>query len=162
MSNPTNSTVGQPAAGTASGITMYIGDHSGTTKYLRTHRSLHVFCDGPYRGNGNKGILKYGRVLLVGSGIGITDLPAWADKHLNLKLDCSVREAAEPLVRDLGTVVGNITDGAVLIDRRLGWKRIGVAVCGLGQPCYDVREAVLRLGRKEKVVFELEVDVFSW
>jgi len=39
---------------------------------------------------------------------------------------------------------------------------VGVVVCGLGGLCDDVRREVAKMGRREKTVFELEVDAFSW
>ncbi|KAI1104975.1 ferric reductase like transmembrane component-domain-containing protein [Jackrogersella minutella] len=166
--------VSPQAAEIFSGITMYIKKHSGMTKYLRSHCRLPVLVDGPYRGSASKRILNCDRVLLIGGGIGITGLLAWTDRHLNVKLAWSIKPVDEPLMDDLGTALSNIAEKEVLVGRRLdvdallkqevqaGWKRIGVVVCGPGELCDAVREAVVVLGRKEKTVFELEVDAFSW
>ena len=119
-------------------------------------------------------MLKCDRVLLIGGGIGITGLLAWAHAHVNVKLAWSVKSTAQSLVQDLETALLGIADKAVLIDERLdvdallaqeiesGWKRIGVVVCGPAGLCDSVRLAVVRFGQREKAVFELEVDAFSW
>ncbi|KAI0888490.1 ferric reductase like transmembrane component-domain-containing protein [Annulohypoxylon maeteangense] len=173
-SNPSEPSPSPSVADAYSGTTMYIKKHAGMTKYLRSHRSLPVLLDGPYRGNANKEILKCDRVLLIGGGIGITGLLAWTDRHFNVKLAWSMKMATEPLMKDLGTALGKVADKVVLVGERLdvnallaqevssGWKRVGVVVCGPGGLCDDVRESVVSFGRREKTVFELEVDAFSW
>ncbi|KAI1089725.1 ferric reductase like transmembrane component-domain-containing protein [Rostrohypoxylon terebratum] len=165
------------------GISMYIKRHTGSTKYLRapanpttttTTTTIPVLLDGPYRGNASAQILKCDRVLLIGGGIGVTGLLAWTDKHPNVKLAWSVRAAAAPLVVDLGAALARVADKLVLVGERLdvsallahevsaGWERVGVVVCGPGGLCDDVRQAVVTFGRREKTVFELEVDAFTW
>ncbi|KAI1453015.1 ferric reductase like transmembrane component-domain-containing protein [Annulohypoxylon moriforme] len=173
-SHPSEPSASPPATDVCSGITMYIKKHAGMTKYLRTHHSLPVLLDGPYRGNANQEILKCDRVLLIGGGIGVTGLLAWTDRHFNVKLAWSMKKVAEPLAMDLGAALGKVADKVVLVGERLdvnallaqevssGWKRVGVVVCGPGGLCDDVREAVVSFGRREKTVFELEVDAFSW
>ncbi|KAI2633203.1 ferric reductase like transmembrane component-domain-containing protein [Hypomontagnella submonticulosa] len=155
-------------------ITMYIKKHSGITKYLRTHASLPVLFDGPYRGNAKEGVLKCDRVLLIGGGIGITGLLMWANAHVNVKLAWSLKETSKSLEEDLAIALDNIADKEVVIGKRLdvnellaqevkaGWKRVGVVVCGPDGLCDDVRQAVVTFGRRRETVFELEVDAFSW
>ncbi|XDG06374.1 hypothetical protein ABKA04_005989 [Annulohypoxylon sp. FPYF3050] len=171
----------EPSANTSppatDGVSMYIKRHAGSTKYLRAHphqTSIPVLLDGPYRGNPTSKILKCDRVLLIGGGIGITGLLAWTDRHPNVKLAWSVRAAAEPLALDLGAALARVEDRVVLVGQRLnvsallaqevstGWERVGVVVCGPAGLCDDVREAVVVFGRRERTVFELEVDAFTW
>lgn len=163
-----------PASTGTDSISIYIKKHHGTTRLIGEHSNLPVFLDGPYRGNCSRDVLKCDRVLLIGGGIGITGLLAWAHAHVNVKLAWSVKSTAQSLVQDLETALLGIADKAVLIDERLdvdallaqeiesGWKRIGVVVCGPAGLCDSVRLAVVRFGQREKAVFELEVDAFSW
>lgn len=155
-------------------ITIYVKKHTGITRLLQTHADLPVLLDGPYRGNSSDAVLKCDRLLLVGGGIGITGLLPWAQAHVNVKLAWSARQVAEPLVADLAVCLDNIADKQVLIGERLdidalltqevqtGWKRVGVVVCGPAGLCDDVREAIVRFGRREKTIFEIEVDAFTW
>ncbi|KAK9775139.1 putative FAD-binding FR-type domain-containing protein [Seiridium cardinale] len=166
-------TIVHQALGT-DGITIYIKKSTGMTSFLQNRKGLPVLIDGPYRGNSSEGVLKCDRVLLIGGGIGITGLLTWAHAHVNVKLAWSVKQTAEPVVRDLATALDNIADKEVLFGERLdidallskevhaGWKRVGVVVCGPAGLCDSVRAAVVRFGRQEKTVFELEVDSFSW
>jgi ferredoxin-NADP reductase len=46
---------------------------------------------------------------------------------------------------------------------RAEWSRVGVVVCGPTELCDGIRAKVARLGgRREKVIFELEIDAYSW
>lgn len=167
------STVWPASAGTDS-ISIYIRKQKGTTGLIREHTRLPVLLDGPYRGNRSREVLKCDRVLLIGGGIGITGLLTWTHAHVNVKLAWSVKHTAQPLVQDLETALAAVADKAVLVGKRLnvdallaqeiesGWRRIGVVVCGPAGLCDGVRQAVVKFGRSEKAVFELEVDAFSW
>ena len=158
----------------ANRITLYIKKHAGITSRLRYHSDLPVLFDGPYGGNPSAGILKCDRVLLIGGGVGITGLLAWAHAHVNVKLFWSVRQNSHGLVRDLRAVLDNIADKEIQVGKRLevdslleqeaqvGWRRIGVVMCGPAGLCDDVRAAVVRLGREGKTIFELEVEAFTW
>lgn len=155
-------------------ISIYAKKHTGITRYLRSHTSLPVLLDGPYRGNPSDGILKCDRVLLIGGGIGITGLLPWVHAHLNVKLAWSIKQAAEGLMKELSVVLDTIADKEVVIGKRLdvyslleqevqaGWDKIGVVVCGPAELCDVIRAAVVSFGRREKTVFELEVDAFTW
>ena len=44
----------------------------------------------------------------------------------------------------------------------VGYKRVGVVVCGPPGMCDDVRFHVAGVGRSAKTGFELDVDAFSW
>jgi len=67
-----------------------------------------------------------------------------------------------------------MADKEVLIGERLnieallrnevdvGYKKVGVVVCGPAGMCDDVRAIVAGFGRSGKIVFELEVEAFSW
>lgn len=163
-----------PSAEGTDSITLYVKNHHGITKHLRAHQGLPVLFDGPYRGNASGGVLKCDRVLLIGGGIGVTGLLPWINAHVNVKLAWSLKETSEPLAQDLATALENIADKEVLVGKRLdvnallaqeiqaGWDRVGVVVCGPDSLCDDVRAAVVSFGRKEKTIFELEVDAFSW
>lgn len=163
-----------PYSGTTGGVTLYVKNHSGMTKYLRAHRNLPVLFDGPYRGNASGGVLKCDRVLLIGGGIGVTGLLPWVNAHVNVKLAWGIKQTSEPLMNDLAmalesvadkeVVIGNRLDVRALLERevRAGWDRVGVVVCGPAGLCDAVRAAVVSFGRGEKTIFELEVDAFSW
>jgi hypothetical protein len=72
------------------------------------------------------------------------------------------------------TALGNVADKQVLVGQRfdikellqrdmaIGYKKIGVVVCGPAEMCDETRAVVAGLGRGSKTVFELHVDAFSW
>ncbi|KAH7199003.1 ferric reductase like transmembrane component-domain-containing protein [Fusarium flagelliforme] len=165
-------TVSQKATGTDS-ISIYIKKHRGTTSLLTERFGLPVLLEGPY-GSPSREILKCDRVLLICGGIGITGLLSWAQAHVNVKLAWSLKESSQPLSKDLETALTGIDDKTVLVGERLdvkalleqeveaGWKKVGVVVCGPAGLCDSVRAVVVTLGRTSGVVFELEVDAFSW
>ena len=133
-----------------------------------------TLLEGPYPNNPAWQVLRCDRLVLIGGGIGITGLLPFATAHVNVKLYWSVRQSAEPLVRDLDPVLEGLAETEVRIGRRLeiesllaqeanaGWRKIGVVVCGPGGLCDYVRDLVVQMGRARKAVFELEVDAFSW
>lgn len=159
---------------TTAGVTLIIRKNAGLTSYLKKSSNLLTLLDGPYPNNYPYEVLKCDRVLLIGGGIGITGLLAWVNAHGNVKLAWSVKESAQALVQELDPVLKGISDKEVLIGQRpdinallmqevlAGWKRVGVVVCGPGGFADDVRAMVVKLGRHEKTVFELEVDAYSW
>jgi predicted ferric reductase len=163
----------QPGNGTA-GITLFVRKNKGLTRLLHTHAGLLTLVDGPYPNNSTNSVLKCDRVLLIGGGIGITGLLAWLRAHPNVKLAWSIKHRAESLVQELDGALSAAAEKEVLVGQRLdvkallaqevqaGWKKIGVVVCGPGGLCDAVRAEVSRLGRREKTVFELEVDAYSW
>ncbi|KAK0627938.1 hypothetical protein B0T14DRAFT_563702 [Immersiella caudata] len=154
------------------GITLFIKKSTGITKHLQASESLLTLLDGPYSNCHKGSILRCDRLLLLGGGIGITGLLAWAQQHWNVKLVWSVAESARCLVDaiNLATVaenevrVGSRFNFAELIqaEASAGWGRVGVVVSGPGGLCDDVRAAVAAVGRRSKTVFELEVDAYSW
>lgn len=158
----------------SAGVTLFIRKSTGLTQLLQKHASLLTLIDGPYPNNPTDEVFKCDRVLLIGGGIGITGLLAWLNAHPNVKLAWSVNQSAQALVQHLDVVLEGIADKEVLIGQRLdvtalllqevqaGWKKVGVVVCGPGGLCDAVRAEVVRLGRHEKTVIELEVDAFSW
>ena len=93
---------------------------------------------------------------------------------MNVKLAWSLKESTQALLKDLETALTVIADRTVLVGERLdvkalleqkveaGWKKVGVVVCGPAGLCDSVRTAVVTLRRTSEVVFELEVDAFSW
>lgn len=155
-------------------------------------RGLVALLDGPYPNNPTSAVLRCDRLLLLAGGIGITGVLPWAwaaarssPNSSNARLCWSVSgrsesaaalvRALEPAVRaavwdaerDVLVSVGTRLDVDALLreEVRAGWRRIGVVVCGPGGLCDDVRDKVARLGRSEArngVVFELEVDAYSW
>ena len=170
------------AGAAAAGITLIIRKSQGMTASLRAHDGLLALLDGPYPNNPTGAVLRTDRLVLVGGGIGITGLLPWTRAgHPNVRLCWSVRASAACLARELEgalaaaeasgllqrevRVGGPRIDVAALLEdeARAGWAKIGVVVCGPGGLCDDVRAAVAQLGRREKgVVFELEVDAYSW
>ena len=160
---------------TTAGVTLYIRKSpSGRTRLLKDHEQMPTLLDGPYPNNPTREVLLCDRLVLVGGGIGITGLLPFANAHINVKLYWSVKQSAEPLVRDLDTVLDGLAEKEVRIGQRLdvgallaqearaGWKKIGVVGCGPGGLCDEVRAVVTRMGRKGEAVFELEVDAYSW
>ena len=159
---------------TTAGLTLFIKKSTGMTKSLKAHNSLLTFLDGPYPNNSTKSILRCDRLLLIGGGIGITGLLSWVDSHSNAKLCWSVKATAECLVQAMDGALSRVSEKDVRVGRRLdirallseevhsGWATIGVVACGPGGLCDDVRAAVAAAGKKEKVLFELEVDAYSW
>ena len=161
------------AEGTA-GVTMIVRKNAGWTRLLKAHDRLLTFLDGPYPLTSSSETLTCDRVLLIGGGIGITGLIAWAQAHPNVKLAWSVKSGAEALVQEMNVVLENMADKEIVIGKRLdieallrsevqaGYGRVGVVVCGPKGMCDAVRAGVSGLGRGGKTVFELEVDAYSW
>ncbi|KAF2738383.1 ferric reductase-like transmembrane component [Polyplosphaeria fusca] len=159
---------------TTAGITLLIKKSTGMARYLQAHDNLLTLLDGPYPNNAVTHVLRTDRLLLIGGGIGITGVLAWAFHHPNVKLAWSVRDSARPLVDELGSALNNVTEKEITIGQRLnftdlfseevnaGWERVGVVVSGPGGLCDDVRAAVVAAGKTSKTVFELEVDAYSW
>ena len=159
---------------TTAGLTLFIRKSMGMTKSLKAHCRLLTLLDGPYPNNPTKSVLRCDRLLLIGGGIGITALLPWVNSHSNAKLCWSVKEAAECLVQAMDGVLSGVCEKDVRVGRRLdvrallseevhsGWAKIGVVACGPGGLCDDVRAAVAAAGKKEKAIFELEVDAYSW
>lgn len=144
------------------------------TNYLKAHDSLLTLLDGPYPNTPTKEVLRCDRVLLIGGGIGITSLLPWITRHRNIKLSWSVKETASCLVETVDGVLSEIAEKDVRVGERLdisqilaeeeaaGWSRVGVVACGPGGFCDDVRAAVTTAAKKAQVVYELEVDAYSW
>ena len=156
------------------GVTMIIRKTAGWTKLLKSHDRLLTLLDGPYPLNPSSEILTCDHVLLIGGGIGITALIAWAQAHPNVKLAWSVKSGAEALVQEMDVVLKNMADKEIVVGGRLdieallrseaeaGYSKVGVVVCGPEGMCDAVRAGVSGLGRGGKTVFELEVDAYSW
>ena len=159
---------------TTTGLTLIIKKGTGLTRLLQSHGRLMALVDGPYPQKPCGEVLKCDHLLLIGGGIGITGLIAWIHMHPNIKLAWSVKSNAEPLVRELNTVLASVADKQVYVGERLdvdgllkvaaeaGYKKVGVVVCGPPGMCDDVRAKVAGIGRGNRTVFELEVDAFSW
>lgn len=160
---------------TTSGVSLYVRRSDGITKALKSHASLLTLLDGPYPNSSTSAVLKTDRLILIGGGIGITATLPFIAHHSNVKLYWCVKSSMEGLVADLDSVmksmrekevvVGGRLDIESLLDREMevGWKRIGVVVCGPGGLCDDVRAGVVRRGRGNKgTVWELDVEAFSW
>lgn len=158
------------------GVTLLIKKNTGLTKKLKPKKRVLMFLDGPYRFHHHDAVSKCDRVLLVGGGIGITGLLPWVDAHPNVKLAWSVKSSANVLLEEVEPVLRRVPDKVVLVGERVpisdlimdeahvGYKRVGIVVCGPDGMCDEVRALVARLGRDDKIntVFELEVDAFSW
>jgi hypothetical protein len=160
---------------TAAGITLIIRKSQGLTRALKPHLSLPTLLDGPYPNNRPNTILKCDRVLLIAGGIGITGLLPWTRSHANVKLWWSVRDKAACLVEELEGALAGVGEKEVRVGGRfdvrglleeegkVGWKRIGVVVCGPGGLCAEGWAVVAERGRGEGgFVWELEVDAYSW
>lgn len=159
---------------TTAGVTLFVRKSGGLTKALKSHASLLTLLDGPYPNNSTASVRACDRLVLIGGGIGITGLLAFAAHHANAKLYWTVRAGAEALVAEVEPVMAALAEREVRIGSRLeveallaeeergGWRRIGVVVCGPGALCDDVRAVVARKGREGKATWILEVDAFSW
>lgn len=160
---------------TTTGLTLVVTKKSGLTRHLRgEHGRVPALLEGPYPHQPSSDILRCDRVVLVGGGVGITGLLAWAHSHPNVKLAWCVKSRHEPLVRQMDSALQLVKDQEVLVGERLelrrllsheadsGYAKIGVVVCGPGPMCDEVRSIVAGLGRSGKTVFELEVHAFSW
>ncbi|KAK3064204.1 hypothetical protein LTS18_009225 [Coniosporium uncinatum] len=159
--------------GTA-GVTLIVKKSTGLTKLLKSHGRLLTLLEGPYLHNPSDEVMSCDHVLLIGGGIGITALLPWIHAHPNVKLAWSVKPSAEALIQELDVVLRDMADKEVLIGERLnieallrnevdvGYKKVGVVVCGPAGMCDDVRAIVAGFGRSGKIVFELEVEAFSW
>ncbi|KAF2748707.1 hypothetical protein M011DRAFT_457430 [Sporormia fimetaria CBS 119925] len=157
-----------------SGISLYVRKSTGMTKALHSHASLLTLLDGPYPNNSTASVLRTDRLVLIAGGIGITGILPFIAHHSNVKLFWSVKQSAGGLVTDLEGVLSSLKEEQVAVGARLdvdavlggeaevGWKRIGVVVCGPGGLCDDVRAGVARRGRAGSVVWELDVEAFSW
>lgn len=158
------------------GLTLFVKKSTGMTRYLQAHEGLLTLLEGPYPNTATKEILRCDRVLLIGGGIGITGLLPWVANHWNVKLCWSVKESAKCLVEAVDGVLSEIADKDIRIGRRLdisqllaeeqdcGWQKVGVVVSGPGALCDDARAAVVAAGKGKKgnVVFELEVEAYTW
>jgi ferric reductase like protein len=156
------------------GVTLFIRREKGMTRFLQAHDGLLTLLDGPYPITSVKDILRCERVLLIGGGIGITSLLPWTFNHYNVKLCWSVRETAKCLVTEVEGILNGIAEKDVRVGSRLnitellneelntGWRRVGVVACGPSGLCDDVRAAVVAAGKRSSIVFELEVDAYSW
>ena len=72
------------------------------------------------------------------------------------------------------TAIGNVADKQIFVGQRfaikdllqkeidVGYKKVGVVVCGPAEMCDEARALVTGLGRGKKTVFNLHVDAFSW
>ncbi|MAD87584.1 MAG: hypothetical protein CL912_31890 [Deltaproteobacteria bacterium] len=144
------------------------------TPYLKQLASLLTLIDGPYRNNTADENLKCDRILLIGGGLGITGLLSWATSHPNTKLLWSLKQSDRALTLDVEGALDRFSKKEFLVGQRfdvksmleaegqMGWKKVGVVVCGPGGLCDDVTAEVVRLGRAGKMVWELEVHAYSW
>lgn len=160
---------------TMAGVTLLVKKAAGATKLIGPSPGLLTLLDGPYTNTSNANrLLKCDRLLLVAGGIGITGVIPYVSLHPNVKLCWSVKQTAECLVRELSDALQRVEEKDVRVGRRLdvdsvvveeaeaGWTKVGVVVSGPGGLCDDVRAAVVVTARNSKVVFELEVDAYSW
>lgn len=156
------------------GVSFIIRKKTGITKMLNRNARLLTILDGPYPHSVNPEALEADHLLLLGGGIGITGLLSWLSVHANVKLAWSVKATDQALVDEMSTALANVADKQVLVGQRfavkellqkevgIGYKKVGVVVCGPAEMCDEVRAVVTGLGRGNKTVFELHVDAFSW
>jgi predicted ferric reductase len=159
---------------TTTGVSFIIKKMTGITKMLNKNARLLTILDGPYPHSGSTEALEADRLLLLGGGIGITGLLGWVSIHPNIKLAWSVKASDQALVDEMSTAIGNVADKQVFVGQRfaikdllqkeidVGYKKVGVIVCGPAEMCDEVRALVAGLGRGSKTVFDLHVDAFSW
>jgi predicted ferric reductase len=157
-----------------SGITLIVKKNSGLTRLLGNNSDLLTLIDGPYPQHPSSEILECDHILLLGGGIGITGLLAWAHAHPNVKLAWSVKEHHGALVKEVETAFAHVQEKEVVIGSRLnldellraaaekGYKKVGVVVCGPPGMCDDVRSKVSGIARGGETTFRLEVEAFSW
>lgn len=155
------------------GVTLYIRKSNGVIKLLQNEDTLLTLLYGPYPNNCTAAVLMCNRLLLIGGGIGITALLSFIGAQANTKVLWSVKESAECMVRELEPIFKSVHEKEVRIGQRLdvdkllaeearmGWKKIGVVVCGPGGLCDYVRATVVCVGRAGPAVCELEVDAFT-
>jgi predicted ferric reductase len=159
---------------TAAGVSLVIKKKTGMTQMLNTNARLLTMLDGPYPHSANTDALETDHLLLLAGGIGITGLLTWLSVHPNIRLAWSVKAPDQALVDEMSTALGNIADKQVLVGQRfdirkllqegvaIGYKKVGVVVCGPAEMCDEARAVVAGLGRGSKTVFELHIDAFSW
>lgn len=160
--------------GASSGISLYVRKSTGLTRALAAHKSLLTLLDGPYPNNNPSSVLKTDRLILIAGGIGITAVLPFIAHHQNVKLHWSVKASAQGLVDDLDGVLRSVREKDISVGSRLnledvlrsaqaeGWERVGVVVCGPGSMCDEVRSTVAKKGRESKMIWELDVEAFSW
>ncbi|KAL6856719.1 ferric reductase-like transmembrane component [Trichoderma novae-zelandiae] len=158
------------------GVTLLIKKSAGITKHLEHHSGLLTLLEGPYPNGDPKDLLRCDRLVLIGGGIGITDLLPWAYNHWNVRVVWSVKDSAACLVNEVKGALdtSSITRNDIRIggrfnvievideEARVGWHKVGVIVSGPGSLCDDVRAAVSLAGRAGQTKFRLEVDAYSW
>lgn len=155
-------------------MTLYIRKFAGMTGHLGKHMTLLTLLKGPYSNQPPEAVLSCDRLLLIGGGIGITGLVGLFKSHVNIKLAWSVKALDKAVVDEFDDVLQGIAEKDIRIGERLeleallrceaavGYKKVGMVVCGPG-PMYDsVLSNFASLGRHGKTVFELEVEAFSW
>ncbi|KAJ4382039.1 hypothetical protein N0V86_002366 [Didymella sp. IMI 355093] len=155
-------------------VSFIIKKRSGITRLLNRNARLLTILDGPYPHSAPGDALEVDHLLLLGGGIGITGLLSWLSVHTSVRLLWSVKATDKALVDEMSTVLANVADKQVLVGQRfdvrsalqreidVGYKKVGVVVCGPAEMCDEVRAVVAGLGRGGKTVFELHVDAFSW
>lgn len=159
---------------TTTGVSFIIKKRTGITKKLNKNAQLLTMLDGPYPHSASSEALEADHLLLLGGGIGITGLLGWLSVHLNVKLAWSVKASDQALVDEMRTAIGNVADKQIFVGQRfaikdllqkeidVGYKKVGVVVCGPAEMCDEARALVTGLGRGKKTVFNLHVDAFSW
>jgi predicted ferric reductase len=169
---PVTRKVKDPA--TTTGVSFIIKKRTGITKMLKKNARLLTILDGPYPHSASTEALEADHLLLIGGGVGITGLLVWLSIHPNVKLAWSVKASDQALVDEMNTAIENVADKQVLVGQRfaikdllqkeidVGYKKVGIIVCGPAEMCDEVRALVAGLGRGKKTVFNLHVDAFSW
>jgi predicted ferric reductase len=169
---PVTRKVKDPA--TTTGVSFIIKKRTGITKMLKKNARLLTILDGPYPHSASTEALEADHLLLIGGGVGITGLLGWLSIHPNVKLAWSVKASDQALVDEMNTAIENVADKQVLVGKRfaikdllqkeidVGYKKVGIIVCGPAEMCDEVRALVAGLGRGKKTVFNLHVDAFSW
>ncbi|USP76285.1 ferric reductase-like transmembrane component [Curvularia clavata] len=159
---------------TTAGVFFIIKKKTGMTKMLKRNARLLTILDGPYPHSAGTDALEADHLLLLGGGIGITGLLSWLSVHPSIKLAWSVKTSDKALVDEMYPIIRNVADKQILVGQRfsikdllqdeihVGYKKVGVIVCGPPEMCDEARALVAGLGRGSKTVFELHVDAFTW
>jgi predicted ferric reductase len=166
--------VATPYHTSATGISLFVRKSTGMTHAIAAHSSLITLLDGPYPNNHPSTVLKTDRLILIVGGIGITGALPFIAHHQNVKLFWSIKTRNQGLVDGMSGVLGGIREKEINVGSRndlarilereeeVGWARVGVVVCGPGAMCDEVRSLVAKKGKSGKVIWELDVEAFSW
>lgn len=169
------------------GVRFYLRKHSGITRALSHSTYSTVLLEGPYYNHNpvfKPSITSCDRIILLAGGIGITAVLSFVHAHQRTELFWSAKTSSQALIDDVQSsgllerlgddIVLNIggsrfdffnslTNEAHVTKTTLVKEgRIGVVVCGPSSFCDDARAAVVAVGRKAIVDFNMCEEAFNW